>query len=180
MAATCVGRDDELGEISRRSAATAATGADVLAVVGAPGMGKTALLREAARAERALWAQAAPWECALPGAVLRQLLQSDVPDDPTAAAAELAKRIGDEPGLILIDDAEFTDNASVQALTTLVRHHRRLPLLVVLTVSTLQTPVAALARDELRLEGLDPAAVGEIATRRGRALHPVKIGRAHV
>lgn len=173
MSATCVGRDDELNELTRRCTRTASAGADVIAVVGPSGIGKSALLRELASRPGALWAQAAPWESGDDAAVLRQLLQSDVPADPGAAAEMLAARMGEEPQFVLVDDCEYADPVSVQALANLVRRHRDLPVLVVLAMTA---PCAArspeLATAQLHLEGLDSLAVSTLAVGRGRALHP--------
>jgi hypothetical protein len=44
VATTCVGRDPELAELGRRYAHTATGGTDVVAVLGEPGIGKSALL----------------------------------------------------------------------------------------------------------------------------------------
>src|SRR5690242_1170432 len=100
-----VGRDRELAELSSRLAATVTRGAGVVSVLGRPGIGKTALLRElAARHERARWAAAVAWEADLPGGVLAQLLQDDFPDDPVNAAAHLVDLLrGPDPTLLLID-----------------------------------------------------------------------------
>ena len=81
VATTCVGRDKELAELARRAAATATRGSAFLAVVGRPGIGKSVLLRRLVEQHggTAFWARAAAWESKTPGAVLRQLLQDDVP-----------------------------------------------------------------------------------------------------
>ena len=101
----------------------------------------------------------------MPGAVLRQLLQEEVPAEPVAAARHFVDRIA-APTLVVIDDAENADTVSLQALTTAVRHHRDLPLLVVLGMTARHPLVADLISDELRLEGLDAAAVAELAAAR--------------
>ena len=90
----CVGRDLELSELAERLHRTVSDGAGVVAVVGGPGIGKTALLRALADQHgNALWARATPWETDLPGGVLAQLLQDEVPDDPVDAAAHLVDRL---------------------------------------------------------------------------------------
>jgi len=173
VAAACVGRDRELDELARRRAATATRGADFLAVVGEPGIGKSVLLRRLADDHGALWARAAPWEADVPGSVLRQLLQDDVPIEPVSAAAQFVDRVGGaQPVLVVIDDAEHADPASLRALATAARQHRDLPLLVVLGMTSGHPLPGDIVSDELRLEGLDAAAVAELATLRGRVLHP--------
>ena len=84
----CVGRELELSELAERLHGTVSDGARVVAVVGGPGTGKTALLRALADQHgNAMWARATPWESDLPGGILAQLLQDEVPDDPLDAAA---------------------------------------------------------------------------------------------
>lgn len=176
MATSCVGRDPELAELGRRGAATLASGADVTAVVGVSGIGKSALLRRLADQHdgTSLRARATPWEADFPTAVLSQLLQDQAPDEPVAAARAFVDRVGslDGPVLVVVDDAEHADEASLRALTTAVRHHRALPLLVVLGMTSMTDRVADMVSDEIRLEGLDAAAIAELAAQRGRALHP--------
>jgi len=174
VATTCVGRDRELAELDRRCAATATRGADVVAVVGEPGIGKSALLRRLTDEHPgARWARAVVWEADTPGAALSQLLQEQVPAEPVAAARHFVDRIT-APTLVVVDDAEHTDDASLHALATAVRHHRDVGLLVVLGMTDRQARVADLISDEIRLEGLDAAAVAELAASRGRVLHPAK------
>jgi len=173
-----VGRERELAELADRLTATG--GAAVAAVSGKPGVGKTALLRElAARHPRARWATATPWESTLPGAVLSQLLQHDVPEDPVAAAAQLVDLLDPtQPTLLLIDDAEYTDPVSLQAISTLVRHHRKLPVLIVIaTGSGTPPPTLADLADPLALTGFDEPAVAVLAGSRGRTLHPAMTRR---
>ncbi|MEY8016940.1 helix-turn-helix transcriptional regulator [Mycobacterium servetii] len=167
-----VGRDRELAELARHS--DGVHGADLIAVVGAAGIGKTTLLRRlAARHPGPVWwTQAVEWECGVPAAVLRQLLQDDVPPDPVAAATAVAGRITGEPVLAVIDDAENADPASVQALATVVRRHRDLPLLVVFATAANDGAARTLVSAEVRLEGLDAASIGELAALSGRTLHP--------
>ncbi|MET0896501.1 MAG: LuxR C-terminal-related transcriptional regulator [Mycobacterium sp.] len=174
----CVGRDLELTELADFLLGTVADGARVVAVVGPSGIGKTALLRAlTARHEGYLWARAVPWETDLPGGVLAQLLQDVMPDDPVDAAAVLVDRLREaEPALVIIDDAEHADGGSLQAISTLVRHQRDLPVLVVLGVVALGSALADLATDHLRLGGLSEPAVAALAAARGRTLHPAIVG----
>ena len=172
VAATCVGRDRELAELGRRFAATATRGADIVAVVGESGIGKSALLRRLAdQHPGAHWARAAAWEADTPGAVLSQLLQDAAPTEPVSAARYFVDRITG-PALVVVDDAEHADEVSLHALASTVRHHGDLPLLVVLGMTVRPQRMADLISDEIRLEGLDAAAVADLAASRGRVLHP--------
>lgn len=171
----CVGRDRELDELARRSAAS--QGADLLAVIGNHGIGKSTLLRRLAERHSGpvWWAQAAPWESDTPGAVLRQLLQDDVTADPVDAAAAVVDRITSTPVLAVVDDAEHADTVSKQALTTAVRQHLDLPLLVVFASSEHDWTTTNFVADPMHLGGLAPAAVAELAALRGRLLHPAMV-----
>ncbi len=175
--AGCLGRDAELSELTAQLRSTGTTGAQSALVIAAPGVGKTTLLRcLAAGTDEVIWARATPWESGLSGGVLAQLLQTDPPADPVQAASTLAARIGDQgPVLILVDDAEYADSISLQALSTLLRHHRRLPVLLVLTAARLDPQLTDLAGAEHRLPGLPAEAVAELAVARGRNLHPSMI-----
>jgi DNA-binding CsgD family transcriptional regulator len=177
VATTCVGRDPELAELAGRCAATMTRGAGMVAVVGEPGIGKSALLQRLTgqHAGTALWAKATSWETTTPGAVLSQLLQDQPPTEPLDAATVFVNRIrtAEAPVLVVVDDAEHTDDASLRALTTAVRHHRDLPLLVVLGVT--HRDAADMVSDEIRLEGLHAASIAELAAQRGRVLHPAMV-----
>ncbi|MDF2825193.1 MAG: helix-turn-helix transcriptional regulator [Mycobacterium sp.] len=170
----CVGRDDELRELADHLHATITGGARVVAVTGPTGIGKTALARALiARHEGVLWAQATPWETQLPGGVLTQLTQETMPADPVAAAARLADLVGgQEPVLVVVDDAEYIDDLSLHTISTLTRHHRGLPVLVLLSVTTLAPELADLSTHRLPLDGLPERTVAAMAASRGRTLHP--------
>ena len=73
---------------------------------------------------------------------------------------------------MIIDDAEHADIESVQAISTLVRHQRELPVLVVLAMTAPSPALADLAVDSLHLTGLSERAVAALAAARGRNLHP--------
>ncbi|MGE0219289.1 LuxR C-terminal-related transcriptional regulator [Mycolicibacterium sp.] len=170
-----VGRDGELDELARRVAVTATGGLDVVAVTGEPGIGKTALLnRLTERVARSRWATALPWESTRAGAVISQLLQGPAPAEPVAAAAELAATV-DGPTLVVIDDADHTDPVSWQTLVTLARHHRGLPVLMAVLVTSAcpQFPpeLGDVVSGELTVPGLTRSDVSALASARGRILH---------
>ncbi|GGR66816.1 LuxR family transcriptional regulator [Nocardioides luteus] len=177
--AGCVGREDELVELTSRLALTRTSGAAAVLVLGGPGLGKTALLRGLAErvASPPLTARAAAWEQGSPGAVLRQLLGEEPPTDAVAAADALVARVeeareGDEPGLVLLDDAHAADQVSLQALASALRRHRDVPVLLVLAATRSAPFLGEIAAETVRIEGLDATAVGELAALRGRVLHP--------
>lgn len=174
--AVCIGRDQQLAELAERINGAAAGGAAIVRLVGPAGIGKTTLLRHLADVHQgpAYRAQAMAWETDTPAGVLRQLLQDSPPIEPVAAAAWLIGRVsGDGPVLIIVDDAEYADPISLQALSTAVRHHRGASLLVLLAEATPTPLLTGLDTDEIRLGGLDSVAVAELARLRGRVLHPV-------
>lgn len=165
-----VGRDLELTELADRLADM--HGVDVVAVVGEAGIGKTALLRRLAAAHPgSLWAQAAAWESGTPGGMLAQLLDGNAAPDPVVAAEQLADAAADAR-LIAVDDADNADTLSLQSLSTMLRRHRDLPVLVVLGAVSVPSTLTDVVTGELRLTGLDSPAVAALAATRGRIIHP--------
>lgn len=173
----CLGRDAELSELTAALRRSIEHGVQSVALLGPPGIGKTTLTQQLARtAGHVLWARATPWETGLAGGVLAQLLHTDPPPDPVAAAAALATRISpDEPTLLVVDDAEHTDPLSVQALSTFRRHHGELAALLVLTGTRLGGALIDVADTELLLAGLGEPSVAALAAGRGRTLHPAMV-----
>ncbi|WP_231991953.1 LuxR C-terminal-related transcriptional regulator [Mycobacterium sp. ACS4331] len=173
----CVGRERDLAELAALLG-TSERGAVVVAVFGESGIGKTSLLRQLAATHPGRWATATPWETDLPGGVLAQLLQSDVPADPVDAAACLVDHLTGVPAqLLVIDDADYADIESLQAISTLVRHQREVPVLMVLGATGDIGPCADVCTREIRLTGLSRDDVAELARRRGTALHPTTADR---
>lgn len=175
--AGCVGREQELAEVLERLEATRVGGADALVVLGDSGMGKSALLRALAQrvpsGTQVRTAHAAAWESSTPGAVLRQLVPDLAGTEPGDDAADrLLASATDAPALLLLDDADRADERSLQALVSGVRRHRTAPLLVVLTARSTTPLLRELAADSVRMEGLDAAAMAQLAGLRGRVLHP--------
>ncbi|MGH7290125.1 MAG: helix-turn-helix transcriptional regulator, partial [Myxococcota bacterium] len=122
-------------------------------------------------------AQATAWETDLAGGVLAQVLQSEPVSDPGAASAALADgiRAGDAQ-LLIIDNVECADVESLQAISTLLRFDRELALLVVVAGRSTPPPLTDLVSTEIRLSGLGPRDIAELAARRGRTLHPSMVG----
>jgi len=176
-----IARETELAALERHLLRVGEHGPAQVLVTGRPGSGRSSLVaRLAADHGSALSARGAEWEAGRPYAVLGQLLGShDVPADPFAAAALLADLVGgteDRPGLVVVDDAEWSDVASLQAMSSAVHHHRDLPFLVVL-VSTATRTVAATAplldavRDRVVVDPLDARDVQELAAAHGVLIH---------
>lgn len=171
-----------MAELLGRLDATRQSGADAVVVLGKGGMGKSTLLRALAQRVPAgtlvRTARAAPWESGTPAALLRQLL-ADLgpaapkgPADPVDAVDRLLATLADAPTLLLVDDADVADERSMQALVSGVRRHRAAPLLVVLAGRSSTRLLGELATESVRMEGLDAAAMAELAALRGRVVHP--------
>ncbi|MCX5043105.1 LuxR C-terminal-related transcriptional regulator [Aldersonia sp. NBC_00410] len=182
-AAECVGRDAELAALAQHCAAVTDTGAAFVIVSGDAGIGKSAVVHALLESHRsrygkpnAMWARAFEWESDHAGAVLTQLLQGEV--GISDAEETIAARVpATDPLLLVVDDAEFADDATLRVLIGLVARRRALPVLVVLATRTgrARTDVPAVA--ELRLRGLDTTAVAQLAHHHGRALHPAMAER---
>ena len=169
-----VGRDDELMVLERALGAAVEGQPQLVVVEGAAGIGKSALLRAFARsvADRVtvLRASGDEGEQHLDFGLIEQLHAdgeaSDVPvmtmfgrsgprPDPLDVGADLV-RVATEasaflPVVAIIDDAQWADQASIQALTYALRRFRNQRLVVVIAgrpdVSAL-APLTRLCQDE--------------------------------
>ncbi|WP_084145532.1 helix-turn-helix transcriptional regulator [Amycolatopsis jejuensis] len=152
-------------------------------VRGPGGSGRTTLAQRLADARPGpvLRAAAAEWEGAY--AVVRQLVP-DLPVDgsPLMVADALAARLA--PGtLLVVDDAHLADVDSIRTLSSLLRHHPQVTVL--LTAATGDPRARAdvlelltrMADDEVRVPPLDAAEVSELASAHGIALHPTMAER---
>jgi DNA-binding CsgD family transcriptional regulator len=186
-----VGREAELDRIEAVLAAARAGAGGVLVLTGEPGVGKSALLEAAAgRAAgmRVLRAAGTEHEAELPFSGIHELLQpvlgltGDLPG-PQAAALRGALAISDEaaerfavsaavlgllgaaaaeaPVLVVVDDAQWIDTASLQALGFAARRLRRAAVVVAFRDEV--APGFAAPRFELlALGGLEEKAVAAL------------------
>ena len=188
-----VGRDTELADLVQLVQRVRVHGAVLALVTGPRAVGRTALLGAtvADHPGPVRRAAGAAWEAGRAGAVLAQLAGEAVPDDPLMAADALAAGLandGTRPVLLVIDDAHHADLPSVQALVSLVHHHRELPVLVLLSAPAVPSydvapeVVALLASqptERIPLSPLDAADVRRLAAERGVALSPWAAERLH-
>ncbi|MEV6484063.1 AAA family ATPase [Streptomyces sp. NPDC051576] len=176
-----VGRADSLALLAgAREGARAGVPRRVL-VEGAAGIGKTALVRHFLRGSaRVLRAAGEEAESELAFGVLEQLLGTRARwADASAAGAELleawdaAQETAEsgEPVVVVVDDAQWADHPSLQALTFAVRRLRVDRVLVVLVVRDIDDArlPGGLRRSftaddvvRIRLDGLDPAELREL------------------
>jgi DNA-binding CsgD family transcriptional regulator len=178
------GGPHERGEVRRALLDVVGRGRGTALVTGESGIGKSRLLAEArgAASEPMLAAAGVEWETACPHAVLAQLTGDDVEDlagdDAFAAARRLAERAGDGPVVIAVDDAHWCDVESLRALSTLVRHHRRVPVVVLLAATPGRGPSATadllrrVADTILPLGPLSSRDLEQLCADRGRPLPP--------
>ncbi|MCF6471416.1 helix-turn-helix transcriptional regulator [Nonomuraea sp. MG754425] len=154
-----VGRTAEVAALRAELRAAGAGAVRTAAVEGPEGIGKTALVRHALGGEagvRVLAVSGEENERELPLGVAGQLMDETAPDpwtdgprnvaqDPCAAGRELCERIGRagrSPGTlaVVVDDAQWADRASLQALGYALRHVRACRVLVVLACRDLADP----------------------------------------
>lgn len=157
-----VGRGREWDLLERHLERVRSGAASVLLVAGPHGSGSSTLARayarhHAGRGGTVLESTAATWETPVAHGVLRQLLarlpgppatsttsttrtaSTSLESDVLEVAQDLAGRLGPlatGPVVVLVDEAHWSDPESLQVLSTLVRHHPTLPVLVLLAAST--------------------------------------------
>lgn len=186
-----VGRGDELALLRAQFAAACDGVATIVVVEGEPGIGKTALLRECVRdasGATVLWGSGDSSESALEFGVARQLLGEVAAGLPSGDAfsvgaallAEISALEERGPVVVVVDDLHWVDLASAGALLFWLRRLRRDPVLVLLATrphgsERLGDSWARLLADAdqvrwIRLSGLSPAQVRELAAMRGRHL----------
>jgi DNA-binding CsgD family transcriptional regulator/tetratricopeptide (TPR) repeat protein len=194
-----LGRDREQKALARLLKDARAGHSGVLAVVGEPGIGKSALLayvQEQASGMNVLRARGVQSEAHIPFAGLFELLRPALPligdiPGPQAAALEgalalrpartqdrfaigaatlslLAGYAESAPVAVLIDDAQWLDGSSADALLFAFRRLLADPVAVVLAVRHGEPSLLDGADLRvLQLEGLDRASAGELLRRQG-------------
>ncbi|HEX3259628.1 MAG TPA: AAA family ATPase [Pseudonocardia sp.] len=180
-----VGRAHELAAMTAELDHARAGRPRVLWLSGPAGIGKTTLIRRllADRTDvRVLWASGDEAEIGLPYGVVGQLVDdlpgraAPAPDaDPLAVGVELLAVLGElEPVVLVLDDAQWMDDASARALVFAVRRLRRDQVLVVLgTRDGLPAGWERVAHEHLPLSGLQAEEIVELAeTAGGAALSP--------
>jgi DNA-binding CsgD family transcriptional regulator len=99
---------------------------------------------------------------------------------PVEVGARVAELVGGgETVVVVVDDAQWADDVSLQALASVVRHHPDARLLVVVAVAggadvapgTIEL-LRRIATGTVRIEPMTVAEVGQVAARHGIALHP--------
>lgn len=185
-----VGRDRPLAELHAVLADVRAGQRGVVLLEGEPGIGKTSLIRQFASSAGAtvVWASGDEAEADLDYGLLDQLVRGAPPvshagiepetaGDPLRAGASLVRLVDaldlqrSHPLLVVIDDVQWADAPSLQALAFAARRLRRDPLLLCLIrredpATPLPSSWQRLVSDEgvrLHLGPLDRAAVSELA-----------------
>ncbi|OOL32820.1 hypothetical protein GQ85_05165 [Rhodococcus rhodochrous] len=180
-----VGRTRELSELDRHLG-EARAGSPVLALVeGPPGIGKSALVQrftEVLNGWQVRVSAGVPWEAARAWSTAEQLLQAPVTGgDPVEVAHELLSLV-DDPTVLVVDDAHWSDSESLQALSSAVRRaHGKQLLVLLVTVDPLPETVPDSTRQVLdhhralsvHVRPLGPQDIAQLAlTRIGVDLSP--------
>ncbi|WP_157963744.1 LuxR C-terminal-related transcriptional regulator [Actinocorallia populi] len=130
---TVHGRDRELDLLDELVVKTRGGHGGALAVRSGPGLGRSTLLRWAARRAgsgfRVLSLPGIRAEARLPRAGLSRILP-EVPDDPREVRSSLAGLAEDRPLLCVADDAHWLDRESLEALAYTARRVADTPILI--------------------------------------------------
>ena len=196
-AAPFAGRDRELAALAGLYAeATSEASARVALVVGGAGLGKTRLVDELAAWTGAAWrAGAYPGETTAPLALVARLLRAATVGDDSAAAAHVlaaladaeaqrargalaldttrlraaALALVDSPRLVVLEDLQWSDGASLAFVDALLRDARERPLLV---VATARPELADLVPDLWVARGVHVERLGPVPARAMARLAP--------
>ncbi|MEV0619068.1 AAA family ATPase [Nonomuraea sp. NPDC050404] len=172
-----VDRAEELLVLDRALRKPAPGRPRLMVVSGQAGIGKTALIERAvATLPRVLRAAGAETESGLPYGLLTQLTaRAPAPRDTMTAGAALAGELtgaeGEEPVVIVADDVQWADHASLEAVSFVLRRPQEVRLVVVMVVRDLHDPALPPAVHRLfnaagtlrvLLAGLGTAAVADL------------------
>ena len=182
-----IAREAELSDLRQRLLQAGERGPGLALVTGPRGVGLTSLVRRVAAEHpgRTLWATAVAWESSVEHGVLSQLLSRTVaPSGPVEGARLLVDELGSEPALVVVDAVARSDEASLQALSTAVRHHPAGRFLVLL-VGALGDPagpvgtagVLAGVDDRVVVAPLEPSGVQALVAAHGISVHPTLADR---
>ena len=146
-----IGLVTEAAQLEALLGRASADGPVVAVVEGPAGIGKTTLLRRFLRRHPRLpttTATGLPWESGHAGALARRLLDDDPRDDPTrpadddpvelgiALARRWEARAGEEPLLVVVDDAHHADPVSLRAIASAAARIHRSPVALLLARTT--------------------------------------------
>ena len=194
-----VGRAPELASFAFQVSRARGGVPAVVVVEGPAGIGKTALVRQAlagAADFQVLAATAEEWESRLAGGVVAQLMagaddalarqeqrDQEISADPFTTGVELLELLGrlqrHGPVALVVDDAQWADTVSVQAVAFALRRRHRDCVLAVFVAREeapgLPETLRRLADGEggvnVHLDGLDPPELAELSSAvRGRTL----------
>lgn len=170
-----VGRDADVAQL-REALVGGSAGSSMLVLTGESGVGKSTLLGLVANdlaglPLRVCCARGMPWESDRPGGVLAQLgLDGQAADraagDPVGTARVLDEFFAGAPTVVLCDDADLADEASIEVLSSLVRHFIARPYAVLLAAAD-PARFDRLGAREMRLRGLDAVDLVRLAVGRG-------------
>ncbi|GGK98150.1 BTAD domain-containing putative transcriptional regulator [Mangrovihabitans endophyticus] len=135
----CFGRGEELAHLREQMAAVASGTGGVVWLEGEAGIGKTELLiqafADAAGAGcRVAWGAADELGQRVPLQVIARAMGSGPIDDADRMLAQVRSACATGPMVLVIDDAQWADAATVQVLERLLGAVDRLPLLLVVAV----------------------------------------------
>jgi DNA-binding CsgD family transcriptional regulator/tetratricopeptide (TPR) repeat protein len=183
-------RDGELATLGELASAAVGGRGTLVLVTGEAGIGKSALVEAFARGHaaglRVVWGWCDQLATPRPLGPVRDLarqLRGPLADaltagDDAAAIDALLDELGSPPGSVLVvEDAHWADEATLDLLTVLARRIGRMPSLLIVTLRDAELPAdhplrylpAAAPATVLTLRPLSPWAVAALAGRAGRS-----------
>lgn len=183
MSPLVVGRSAEVARLAALLDAVGRGKGGAVAIVGAPGSGRTTLLDRAAAdgAARGFVVRRAAGRRAerhVPGALAHELLGRPV-HDPAEVLAGVQALAVDRPVVVAIDDLHLADDASAAACAYAARRlvGTRVALLLGMGGGPVPAELDLGGVDQMVLDGLDPGGVAELFERCAGALAPAALDR---